>query len=839
MKRKFTLALLLVFCLTALLTAFGCQPSGPKPDSSTDDVVIGSPAGLNDAKDVLEATFGEKDPSTVVDYNLPSQVYIGGEGFYPVVWSVTEGVGINVIQGEGEVDTVIDVPVESATDINYTLTGVISASDDSTATISFNFTVPACIISTWEEYKAACEEASKDVVINVKGYVIAVNADGANSKSKGSLWLVDADGNGYYAYKPALSDELTKALDEAEGADAKRAVINNEYPLGAEVIATGTATVHGGAYELNSGCTLRKTGNSIDPKTIPYHNYQEVFANGKKADLIAAQATRGTVEILMSNPDSKGNYYFFVNGKEYVCYSNIYLMNEAEDAAFEAKWKPGKFATLSGIVTSYSNVYQIYPESAASLTVLDKTVTDAEKVDLEGSFLSFPSAFIANASISVASQGTMFSDVSIAWTSSDATVAAYADGEVNVTAPAEYKEIKVTATVTCGEASKEIVFDVAAALPAQKLPVVEAEVQLVKDAYALEKDATIADAVLSGVICEIDSAYSSEFSNISVVIAVPGADETMLCYRMKGAGADTLKVGDCITVSGTIKNYNGTIEFDYGCTFVSYGYVKPEAVEVENIAEALALGDGTGVIVSGIVTSIGYAWKEGSMSLTISDSANSLYIYKLATEVALNDIITVTGEMATFSGSRQIGAGATAEITGKHEACVDSDNNYKCDACGKILEHTCVDADSDTNCDICGKYVAPAGSTEVRVTYAVPTIATSVEISELTVDDVITLKFAIGHRTNKPLHHTSGQVRLYSGTMDVVAAEGYVIKEIKVTWEANSGTTTFTCENGNSAELVWTGSESSVQYKTGPDDASNGHIRIKSVEIVYDVAPQA
>ena len=41
----------------------------------------------------------------------------------------------------------------------------------------------------------------------------------------------------------------------------------------------------------------------------------------------------------------------------------------------------------------------------------------------------------------------------------------------------------------------------------------------------------------------------------------------MQCYRLKGEGADQLAEGDVITVTGTIKNYKGTIEFDAGCTF--------------------------------------------------------------------------------------------------------------------------------------------------------------------------------------------------------------------------------------------------------------------------------
>lgn len=39
---------------------------------------------------------------------------------------------------------------------------------------------------------------------------------------------------------------------------------------------------------------------------------------------------------------------------------------------------------------------------------------------------------------------------------------------------------------------------------------------------------------------------------------------------MKGTGADVIKVTDTITVTGTLTNYNGTIEFETGCTLDSY-----------------------------------------------------------------------------------------------------------------------------------------------------------------------------------------------------------------------------------------------------------------------------
>jgi DNA/RNA endonuclease YhcR with UshA esterase domain len=89
-------------------------------------------------------------------------------------------------------------------------------------------------------------------------------------------------------------------------------------------------------------------------------------------------------------------------------------------------------------------------------------------------------------------------------------------------------------------------------------------------AYTLEPGAAMnRESVITGVISAIPSAYSAEYGNITVNIDVPGLEGyTVQCYRLTGEGADALAVGDTITVTGTIKNYNGTIEFDKGCTFV-------------------------------------------------------------------------------------------------------------------------------------------------------------------------------------------------------------------------------------------------------------------------------
>ena len=99
--------------------------------------------------------------------------------------------------------------------------------------------------------------------------------------------------------------------------------------------------------------------------------------------------------------------------------------------------------------------------------------------------------------------------------------------------------------------------------------------EIVKAAYALAAgDALPYRATLTGKIISVDSEYSAQYGNITVTIEIDGCEDMPIkCYRMKGEGADALKVGDVITVSGTIKNYQHSsgdceVEFDSGCTFV-------------------------------------------------------------------------------------------------------------------------------------------------------------------------------------------------------------------------------------------------------------------------------
>ena len=85
-----------------------------------------------------------------------------------------------------------------------------------------------------------------------------------------------------------------------------------------------------------------------------------------------------------------------------------------------------------------------------------------------------------------------------------------------------------------------------------------AAAKALKNGESLQKPVT-----LTGKVIDVETPYDANYGNITVNIRVKDVD--IKCYRMKGNGVDKIKGGDTITVEGTIKNFNGIIEFDTGC----------------------------------------------------------------------------------------------------------------------------------------------------------------------------------------------------------------------------------------------------------------------------------
>ena len=155
---------------------------------------------------------------------------------------------------------------------------------------------------------------------------------------------------------------------------------------------------------------------------------------------------------------------------------------------------------------------------------------------------------------------------------------------------------KLTASITDGTDTVTKTFD--RVVPA-KVP----QAAIVEAAYQLEAGAVM-DGVqtLTGKIIKIDTAYSTTYDNITVTIVVENlTDKPIMCYRLEGDNAADLKIGDTITVEGTIKNYNGTIEFDAGCVIKAYtAWVADAAGKIEIEKTALTLN--TNIAINPVLT---------------------------------------------------------------------------------------------------------------------------------------------------------------------------------------------------------------------------------------------
>ena len=166
------------------------------------------------------------------------------------------------------------------------------------------------------------------------------------------------------------------------------------------------------------------------------------------------------------------------------------------------------------------------------------------------------------------------------------------------------------------------------------------------------------------MVLSIDTAWSDASGNMTVTIT--DGEDSIKIYQT----VTQLSLGDVITVTGTIGTYAGNRQILAGAVAEITDHTDPIPPVEMSIADALITIDGFPVIVTGSVTEVNGAWNAtyGNMNVTITDeSGNSLYLYRLSTQVSYGDVITVTGNMATFNGARQIAQGATAVIVEEDE----------------------------------------------------------------------------------------------------------------------------------------------------------------------------
>ncbi len=625
MKKLISIIMVLALCLTAFAAC------------GTDESLVA-------AGDYLFNLYKNDATVTPSDFEVAGRVMVDGV-LYTVDWTVdSEEVTIKASEKDGFY--LVDINEKTEAEVAYTLTASIKNEAGKSVEKTFARTIPAYKVFSYAEYAAA----EDDSTVVVKGVVA-----GIFSKSNGS------SGNGIY-----IQDEKNEGGYYVYGlVDAKDPEADLGIKVGMTIEAAGTKDTYNGMYEVvNAAITiLDSTIKEVTPV-----DYTEIYKNAEKlsdAALVDRQAMLVTIKgaEITGQETASGYYKFSLGGKE--SYIRISSSNNCitkdEQAAFIAAHTEnfGYTADITGIVSLYSGNFYLVPADANALANFKLPERSAsEKLEMEVGTVEIAGVISENTTIALPQTGATYSDVTYAWTSDNEN--AVVDGaNLVVTVPEAPVTATLTLTATCGAETVTKTYAIS-------LSALATEADVVNAAYALNAGEAIPGKyTLSGVITAIDTPYSEQYGNITVTIVVGDmSDKPIMCYRLKGEGAADLAVGDNITVTGAIKNFKGTVEFDSGCTLDA----AKSAAEI--VDEAYALAENTAMeakcTLTGVITTIDTPYSEqyGNITVTIqvgemADKAIMCYRLKGegAAELAVGQTITVYGKIKNFKGTVEFDSG--------------------------------------------------------------------------------------------------------------------------------------------------------------------------------------
>ena len=634
MKKLISVVILLALCVAAFAA---CKPGETKKDA------------LTLAKEYIYTMYRNEAEVTASDYTRVGVVSIDGVT-YTVEWTanITSGPadGVKTVKSEDGSTVTVDIDEKASADVVYTLKATIKDAEGKTAELSFDHKVPAFKEFTWAEYVAA----AKDDTVIVKGVITAIMA-----KSKGNsyncLYLQDNDG-GYYAYNMA-TDPVT----------------DDKLEVGMTVRVTGTRDTYNGTYEIMKATVEIVDSNKTPATAVDFTEKYQKATSLKDEALTAQQGMLVTLKgVEITGEDTSGGYYKFKLG-EFESYIRIsssvcpITKDEQETLKKGHAEHTGWTANVTGIICVYDGAFYLTPASADAFEYVGlPQKDDAGMVAFEKDGLSVVSTVTADTEIELPSAGKTYDKVAITW-ESDNAAAVVANGKLTIKLPDTDATVKLTATLKCGSVTETRVFEI-------KLVATEMSyAEIVDAAYKLEAGASLPGTCrLFGKIIKIDTAWSDQYKNITVTIEVAGlTDKPIMCFRLKGDGAESLAVGDEITVEGAIKNYNGTIEFDSGCRFIGKGEHIDQSKTV-NAAYSLAEGESMSspVILKGVISKIDTAWSDQYKNITVTIIVDGItdkpiMCFRLkgegADKLAEGQTINVYGTIKNYQGTVEFDAG--------------------------------------------------------------------------------------------------------------------------------------------------------------------------------------
>lgn len=706
MKKIISIILLLTLCLGLFA---GCGETPTEPSTPTTAPTEPAVNNLPNARALLFNTYkpASKDGVTAkaAAFEVMDAVTVAGEK-YPVEWTVEVTAGdkdsIKIVAGSaGYVK--VEVPDKPAEAVEFTLTANLKDDNGNTESVSFQYIVPKFKVNTFAEYVAA---VGGDNVVT-EGVVA-----GLISKSLGAsyncIYFQDADG-GYYAYN-MLQDPI---------ADLK-------LEVGMTVRVSGVKDVYNGTHEIKDVGVEIVSTEKVDVVPVDYTDRYLNASALTDAELVYQQAMLVTVKgVEITGQAADNGYYKFKLGEleSYIRISGSTCPLTAEEKAnmiaAHAEHK-GWIANVTGVICVYNGAFYLTPVSADAFEYISlPQKSDAEMVEAEEANLSLPATISKDTEIELPTAGVTYNQVAITWAVAGEG-AEIVDGKLVLTNGEEERIVTVTATLTAGEATKELTFEIKLrAKPAATTVITLADTIANGDkvviyypegklAFAPEDDGKRVagvEAVLNGTTLTASGA-----AFIDVVVDENGYYTFLFegKYLTAGATGNSMVWADAASdyslwtleatdggyfIKSVYAAYNGNPQYmEYYNGFTTYGkgatanpliYIyqffkvteeAPKADLSQQLADAALLANKTyleeettftGTVVGTVKAS---SKNEGQFDFTLTDGTHTIRCYFVpvtgGTPVE-GDTVTVTGFLTAYNGTPQFDENkATATLGG-------------------------------------------------------------------------------------------------------------------------------------------------------------------------------
>ena len=702
MKKLIALLLALALCIGLVACGTADEPEQPVADPTpvatpepTPEVVEDT---LGDAIAYIKTIYKKVAEITGKDYERVGFVPVGAEK-YEVVWTVDVAEDqVKVVKGDNGMVT-IDVNEATEAEVAYVLTATITGKDGKTESLSWNHILPAAMNVDGLTYAeivdmayALEDQAVTEDAFRLFGTVTSID----------TAWSEDYQ-NITVTIAVAGKEDQPIQCYRLKGEGAK------DLAVGDAITVEGVLKNYKGTYEFDAGCMLIGMGEHPDQKAL----LKAMFALGEGDVMDYPAVMTGVITDIPTawSPDYKNiTVNFQAEDKVVMAYR---LKGEGAD-----KLEVGQTITVAGIVKNYkgtvefdagcvllpNNAYQSAKNALSGYKLLENEAQEAAKT-ITGTIVNVDTPWSDDyKNITVTIQvGDLDAYSIMCYRLSGEGAKDLAVGQT-ITVTGILKNYKGTIEFDAGCTLDAVsgAADPKPVTPAPEpsvtpepepsvtpeptpeptpAPSVEPEkpvgssedMKLVDEAYALKSGKSLSGKrTLTGTIVNINTAYDAKYKNVSVDIRVPGKEgQPILCYRMKGDGAENLMIGDVITVTGTLKNYNGTIEFDAGCVMdklISTGAaVEVVTDEAKILAEAAALQNGAylsyNATLTGSISTISskYNSQYDNISVIIQVNGVEIECYRMTgngiKKLAVGDTITVTGMIKNYKGNLNFAQG--------------------------------------------------------------------------------------------------------------------------------------------------------------------------------------